>query len=263
MKAFVLNLKRSPNRRAHMTNQLLQADIDYHFLDAVDGTGIDTSDTSLIAAHWAGRDPSSPRVLGCSLSHIRAYQAIASAHLDVALILEDDVLVPANLNMILDQASEHLDQAEVLLLHLNCPRPPSELSRVGAITLSTGHTLAYPMTFDNISGGAAYVVTREACERLADALLPVRVPADDWPYFYSQHLVDRIRCAAPLPVIPSPKFASIISHGAYSWRDHVYHALERVPVPPATTFLAYRRARYYEATRAVRFVPDTPPYFVN
>ena len=45
-------------------------------------------------------------------------------------------------------------------------------------------------------------------------VLPVRVNADDWWYFYREGALDRVRCVVPIPVPKSPKLISTM--GSYS-----------------------------------------------
>ena len=53
MHAYVINLARSLDRRAHITAELKKTDLDYEIITAVDGRDLDLRDTTII-------DPSLP-----------------------------------------------------------------------------------------------------------------------------------------------------------------------------------------------------------
>ena len=48
MQAYVINLIRSPDRRAYITAQLSKTQVNYEIVDAVDGRDLDLSDTRVV-----------------------------------------------------------------------------------------------------------------------------------------------------------------------------------------------------------------------
>ncbi len=60
--------------------------------------------------------------------------------------------------------------------------------------------------------GAAIVITRAACARIAAGMLPVRAVSDDWAFFFLEGMLDRVRCVAPMPVTKHPGFPSTIEY---------------------------------------------------
>jgi glycosyl transferase family 25 len=262
LQAFVINLQRSADRRDHILRQLSRTSLEYHLVEATDGRLIDTTDVSLASPDWMGRVSTSPGVLGCSLSHLRVYEAVLEAGVDLALVLEDDIVLPPDISPLVEEAASHMELAEVLLLRVSAPDPPCQLSRKGVVQLSSGHLIAYPMDLINVAAGVAYVITAEACLRMRAGLLPVRVPADDWFYFHSQGILDRVRCVAPLPIRIDPSFGSTINHGIHTWRDYIYRALEHVPVQPAKALVSLRRERYYKRATSLTLVEEASPYWL-
>jgi len=263
LQAFVINLQRSADRRHHILEQLSKTSLEYHLVEATDGQLIDTTDVNVASPEWKGREVTSPGVLGCSLSHLRVYEAVLEAGVDSALVLEDDIMLSADIAPLAEEAASHMELAEVLLLHIGCPNPPSQFSRQGVVQLSSGHLIAYPMDLVNVAATGAYVITAEACRRMRARLLPIRVPADDWFYFHSQGILDRVRCVAPLPTRINPSFGSTIYHGTYSWRDYIYRTLEHVPVQPAKALVSLRRERYYKRATSLQLVEEASPYWLS
>ncbi len=246
MHAYVVNLARSLDRRAHITRELRKTSVDYQIVTAVDGHDLDMADTALIDPSFAANGIFPEGSAGCSLSHLSIYRKIIEDGLDVALILEDDAILPADLDELAEEAGKHLTGAEVALLSADCP-DPIQLSRAGAVPLSDGRQLALPVDITQPRSTGAYLITREACERMIELVLPIRANADAWPFFYREGALDRLRCVAPLPVTKSADLTSTI--GSYSLgsglRSRLAGPLLRRRIPVLHQILTRRRQRIY------------------
>ncbi|QZX98138.1 glycosyltransferase family 25 protein (plasmid) [Pantoea alfalfae] len=91
MKIFVINLSRSPERRASMEQQLSLLNLDYEIVEAVDGSQL--SYTEIMKETMPLNYALSCGEVGCALSHINICKRIASEGIPMALILEDDALI--------------------------------------------------------------------------------------------------------------------------------------------------------------------------
>ena len=105
---YVINLKRSPERRLHIQRQLDARGLSYQFIDAIDKfdlkssqyrskisrtLGIDEANMEYKYSHSkANKEQSHNRLghLACLLSHIKTYNLILENNDDIACILEDD-----------------------------------------------------------------------------------------------------------------------------------------------------------------------------
>jgi glycosyl transferase family 25 len=90
---FVLNLKRSPERREHMTRALNRLDIPFEFIDAVDGAALSDGEIKKVVSSGYSQSLGFkiPRgYLGCALSHRIALQTIVERGIDVGIVFEDD-----------------------------------------------------------------------------------------------------------------------------------------------------------------------------
>ena len=245
MHAYVINLARSADRRSHIIAELKNIGIDHEIVTAVEGQDLDLNDTAKIdpdfleIEHPAG-------AAGCALSHLSVYTKIIADELDKALVLEDDVILPADLVLLADAVAEQLTGAEIALLNFDSPEPV-RMSSEGAISLPPARLLALPIDISQLRSSAAYVITREACERMVKSVMPIRVLADAWWHFYREGALDRVRCVAPLSVRKSPKFASTI--GFYSLGNgrtaRLVEPLIRRKLPGLDQALSYRRERIY------------------
>ena len=266
MRAYVINLPRSLDRRAHITGELKKTELDYVIVAAVDGRDLDLSDAAVVDSSLPFIDPSQPIVdiglaagtAGAALSHLSAYRKILEDELDSALILEDDVILPPDLGSLADAVTGHLAGAEVVLLSVDSP-DPCKMSLEGSIQLPNSRLLALPIDICQPRSAGAYIVTREACERMVKRLQPVRVQADSWWFFYREGLLDRVRCVVPLPVRKDPNFPSTI--GSYSlgtgFRGRLTGPLVRHKIPLLHQALRYRRQRIFRQWSQSELV-DTP-----
>jgi glycosyl transferase family 25 len=246
MHAYVINLARSPDRRAHIVAELQHTHLSYEFIDAVDGRSLDLDDTTLVDPALIARYSFPAGTAGCALSHLSAYKKIIEDGFDRALILEDDIALPADLNELAEDLASRMTGAEVALLnYASYPPGPLRISSEGSVELSSSRQFALPIDSRQLVNSGAYVLTREACERAIEQLMPIRAAADDWHFFFNQGFVDRIRCVLPQPVPKSPQFESTI--GLYSLgnglKARLVGPLVRHKIPGLHQALTYRRQR--------------------
>ena len=246
MHAYVINLARSLDRRAHIMLECQRAGLDFEIVPAVDGRTLDLSDSTLIDPSLASRCQFPAGTAGCALSHFHIFQKILEDGRDRALVLEDDILLPADLSDLADDVGDHMTGAEAALLEYACfPPGPLRVSSEGSVDLPSTRLLALPIDARQLANTGAYVITRQACERMIENLLPIRVPADAWSFYYQEGLLDRVRCVLPRPVRKNPHFESTI--GLYSLGNGVIARLAgplvRHKIPFLQQAIIYRRQR--------------------
>jgi glycosyl transferase family 25 len=243
MHVYVINLARSPDRRAHIVAELKKTGLDYEIITAVDGRELDLQDPAIIDPSMSAR-PFLAGTAGCALSHLRVYQKMVADGLEEALILEDDVTLPADLGALADAVAGQLTGAEVALLNYSS-KAPLKISREGSVDLPSARLLALPIDINQVLNAAAYVMTREACQRMIKSVLPLRATADDWQFFYKEGIIDRVRCVLPMAVAKDPEFESTI--GIYSLGNGVKARLlgpiVRHKIPVLHQVILYRRRR--------------------
>ena len=97
MHAYVINLARSHDRRAHITAELKKTGVDYEIMTAVDGRDFDLNDPALVDPSLSNLSQFLAGTTGAALSHMNVCKKIIADGLDKALVLEDDVILPADL----------------------------------------------------------------------------------------------------------------------------------------------------------------------
>ena len=195
-----------------MNRQLAAAHLDAEFLTAVDGRALSDADWALVNRGAAELYPKwlPPEAIGCALSHVTAWRRIAEQG-DVAMVLEDDVILPKDLSELVTRVAGQMQDSEVDLLHFRSHRP-CRFDQTDRIDLGDGYTLARPFDLDVLQGGAAYLVTPSAARRLLDAALPIRFTADSWGKLRDAGGFDELRCVVPSAVRVKAQFPSTIGY---------------------------------------------------
>jgi glycosyl transferase, family 25 len=257
VRAYVINLTRSSERRAHMLTELEKAGLEYSFVTAIDDRELDLRGSGTVHPSYFERSDWRPGRIGNGLSHLRAYEEMLADGDNEALILEDDVTLSPDLGTVLDALSVRLTGAEVALVHFD-GHVTCELSREGAVPLPGGRLLALPIDISVPVGAAAYVITREACERMGKAILPVRAHSDDWLHWYNEGALDRVRCVFPYAVDKSPTFASTIDyHAPKSLKARALKTIKQFRLPMLSKLVSYRRRNIWRKLVRIEFA-DKP-----
>lgn len=246
MQVYVINLARSPDRRARIVTQLGEARVQYNIVNAVEAIDLDLSDTRVVNPMFASASATRPGVVGCALSHLEAYRRVLDDGLERACILEDDVLVPTDLGVLTDAITQHMSGAELVLLNFHS-QEPCRITMKGAAHLPSPRLLVQVVDADQVGSAGGYLITREACARMVKTVLPVRVVADDWSFFYREGAIDRLRCVVPMPVVQSPDFRTTMCNGRPgSLYASVRETIAGSGVPILRQALALRRRRHMQ-----------------
>ncbi len=245
MHTYVINLARSVDRRKHIIAELRKTGLDYEIVPAIDGRDLDMNDASLIDPAMAAKCVF-PGTVACPLSHLLVYKKVMEQGENEALVLEDDITLPADLGSIANDVAGHLTGAEVGLLNFGgYPPDPLQLSLQDSVDLPSDRRLALPVDARQLVNAGAYVITREACQRMLESAPPVRSTADAWGFFYEEGIIDRVRCVLPQPVPKCPKFESTI--GMYSlgngFKARLVGPLVRHKIPGLHQVIQHRRQR--------------------
>jgi glycosyl transferase family 25 len=244
MQAYVINLARSPDRRAHIIDQLGKTQVYYEIVKAVDGRDLDLNDTRIVDPAFAATSAAYPGAVGCALSHLEVYRRILDGGLERACVLEDDVMLPADLGVLTDAIAQHMRGAEVVLLNFQ-GQEPCLITKAGAAQLPSSRLLVQFADEGQVASTGGYLITREACARIMKTSLPVRTAADNWDLFHREGAIDRLRCVVPMPVVQIPAFRTTMNCPRQgSLYASLREAIASSRVPILRQALSFRRRRY-------------------
>lgn len=176
MRVLVINLDRAQARLERISENLTAAQIAFERIIAVDGRAV----PERFASQFAQTGHLLDGEVGCYASHMLAWELIVHGTDPWALVLEDDVHVPANLHEIMDDIVANAPRGwEVIKL--------SSWSKRGRIDLAPlrcgAHIVAYAGT--PVANGATLVSRSGAAKLLEPRLRRLPVDADlarPWRY---------------------------------------------------------------------------------
>ena len=187
MKAFLINLDRSPGRLAEADAQLRAAGVAYERVPALDGRALGWAALRRRVSRFRfflvhGRFPNLGEV-ACACSHLEACRRLLAAGEPAALVFEDDVaLDPAAFRHALDLILPRLDPA----------RPDLFLLCDYGGTTGRGIVPA-----GDASCAGAHLITAAAARRLLTLNEPVRAAIDAWAHWAARGI-------AVHKVLPAP-----------------------------------------------------------
>lgn len=202
-KIFAVSLERSTQR-----NQYIKTELAAKTRLPTEILGIDGAQLHASGGDWPHNPKLRDSQVGCALSHVEVCRRIVAQDLPSALVIEDDVSLPDNIDEIITALASEIAPGEVIALYNRTIRP-EKFSTRHAVDLA-GMKLLYPMESRVMRTTAAYYIDRRAAEGILSANMPVQVSADDWMYFYQCGAVQTYRLLHPIPVklLPFPSTLS-------------------------------------------------------
>ena len=192
IKAIVISLKKSIDRREFIIKQCNQIGIEYEILEGVDGSTLPVNirnefvqvrknayaPKGLPASKWEV----TPGVVGCALSHINAYKKITESNIEAALILEDDAILTDSIKLLMDNKTviKYLQDKKVELIQLAAVKGDyiylPEIKFLGRTKLGPGLTIGKAAKI--IPGASCYIISKSGAQKLLDNILPLRYESD-------------------------------------------------------------------------------------
>ncbi|HEX4091668.1 MAG TPA: glycosyltransferase family 25 protein [Trebonia sp.] len=245
LRGYVVNLERSVNRRHHMRRELRKARFDVEFVTAVDGRQLDITDPQLVSPELQSRPSFRAGSAGCALSHLEIYRRVLAAELEHVVVMEDDIVIPPDMDALCTEVARGMRGAGVVLLNYHGKRGATRLVQQGSRGLAGSRVLAD--VADEASSTGCYMITREACKRiLAGQSVLVAFP-DQWAYFYRQGWIESLQCVAPMPVMNSPELRTSIDHFKHdSLKARIREIISESKLPVVHQVLAMRRRRSFQ-----------------
>lgn len=196
-KIFVISLLSATARRQNIEEQMRRQSIPFEFIDAIDGKLLQKSDVRI---QWdeVKKFPVwlTPGALGCSLSHLAAYEKIVQLNLPYAIILEDDCVLLESFSIVLQELSSLMTENSVLMFYY-ASWNILELKK-STVTTIRSFQIAEANNIDGLITTTAYCISNGAARKMNKNLYPVRVSADKWDTFYANNLFDVIRFVYPM-----------------------------------------------------------------
>lgn len=180
MKTFVVNLKRSLDRRKYMQALLKDFPYPWEFFEAVDGREIKNLSevyNETKAIHFSGKALTRGEV-GCALSHLDIYKKMIDENIDKALILEDDIILEKKFLELITVLNKKKLHNDVILLGQSDDK---------AIIKFFGEKITDKYKLLQVVhsgyGTYAYMIDIEAAKKIIKFNTPIKRTADAWAFF--------------------------------------------------------------------------------
>ncbi len=169
---FIVNLKDNVDRRNAIKNQLDKSNFNYQFIEAVKGTDLTDEQIKSKVQDYPNCLLTKGEI-GCAISHINIYKKMIDEGIEYALVLEDDAVVPKNLEKTINEII-HKD----IKKNRNVYLLSEVISYIKNRKLHTNIYSAY-----DACGAHGYLINLKAAKKLLSVLTPIRYEADMWWIF--------------------------------------------------------------------------------
>jgi len=210
MRVFVINLKRSTDRRLRMETVLGSLGIPFEFFPGTDGKGLGKREIEA-AYDEAGVRRNIDRALslneiGCTISHRSLYRKIVDEGIERACILEDDII----LDKAFPDVLAYLDACEmtntvVKLDNYQEKTTPCSIWGRRRIPIPGGYAYKKPVTTQWMAWG--YAIDRVAAANIIGTWPRIVFMSDDWKRMSA---AVEIRCVQPSVVHQNMSMESVI-----------------------------------------------------
>ncbi|EKT57307.1 glycosyltransferase family 25 protein [Providencia sneebia] len=188
MNTFIINLSERNDRKKFMLDQLNNLKLDYQFIEAIDGRKLSGDEINKVALNFKDSYLTKGEI-GCALSHLKVYKKIIDEKIDIALILEDDAILPSNIETIINEikAIDNNQKPNIYLLSnakkfIKNEKLSNNIYRI-----------------KDASAAHAYIINAKAAKNLISKLYPIRYEADMWSIFNFFGFA-KIYCIHPNPI---------------------------------------------------------------
>lgn len=196
MRAYIINMDSARKRWRYVSRQFRKTRIPFERVSGVNGRELALPIAEFDQDRYQryhGKRPSFPEI-GCYLSHIKALKQFLASGDQYGLICEDDVTLGEDLALLLT-AIIHDRRHSWDLLRL-CGMHNGHPQSIGRIN----RRYHYAVNMTRLSGTGAYLVHRDAAQKLVQRLLPMYLPID---HILDQEWTLGIRSLSvyPLPIV--------------------------------------------------------------
>lgn len=240
-KIYYINLARSFDKNDFMEDQLQNLGFDYERIDAIDGQVLDMSKVKDFAvpgriAEW--KHLLTPNAIACSMSHHKAYTKINQDKVDVALILEDDILLLPDFRNIIQKAIININNQDIFLVYFHGEK--KKFINQDSIYLSENYRFYRTKTTWGAYAAGGYLLHKDVAKKLEEHVFPVHTTADSWGTFKRDGIIGNLWSLLPLTTTDAP-FLSDIGYGKYPRiKQWIRWISKRRYLPFAKIFFYYR-----------------------
>lgn len=199
---YVISLERDTEKRKIINETLNSFNLNFSFVDAVDGATLTESQVNSIRNKSVGTVvsrgfPATAGEIGCTLSHVKAYQQMLKDNQEWACILEDDVILDERFKVFIDTFhSNEMNLEDLYLLG-----GMTEISRAIVRSIKNNKYIGKQKFYKLIKSehliyrACCYLISSEMADRLSKLSSNEFLLADNWLYLLKSKYINRVYLA--------------------------------------------------------------------
>lgn len=197
---YIVSLEQDVKRREIISKKLENLDLNFSFINAVYGKELSNETLNSIRSKSKGKILdrgflASSGEVGCTLSHITAYENIICNNLSWACILEDDVILDKRFKIFISTFRDTLMDPKNLYI-LGGQNIFSEVHIIKSIKnniIIGGQKFSKTIESEQfIYGACCYLVSYDLAKRLVQLFESSFILADDWNYLSEKNIISEI-----------------------------------------------------------------------
>ena len=196
---YLINLDRSTDRLLSAQQRFSAIGLPFERIVAIDAYKEDIAQYPIdqkVFERTHGRKAIRPGEIGCYFSHLKALRAFIVSGREFGIIFEDDVLPQERLPEVLEELLAFSDDWDIVsLFHFH---------RGGPLAVRRAEKFSLAVHLAHISSAAAYILSRQAAEKLVIHLEVMRACIDHSLYESWKHGL-RLRSVIPMPITLAPQ----------------------------------------------------------
>lgn len=173
MKAYLINLPESKDRKKYACDMLEAVGVEVKVIEAIWGKNLTYPNKQYSSLSYKLRHGKKDNYgeVGCYLSHVKALKEFLETEDEFAIICEDDISIRPEFKEVIDKAVQESKRWDILRLSGLRSGTPVEICK-----LDDEFSLNVNLTRQ--TGSGCYMVNQKAATILAKELIPMRVPLD-------------------------------------------------------------------------------------
>lgn len=173
LKAYLINLDRSPERLLRMQAQFAKACIPFERVAAVDGKTLSDAEIAAIVCCPSWTQPLTRTEIGCFLSHRKCLELIAAGEDKFAAIFEDDITLSKDAQRFF--VGDNWIPADAELIKIES-QGKKVLTDKPAVTIAGRYTVAQLRSQHILAAG--YIISRDCAVKILDKMNNAASPID-------------------------------------------------------------------------------------
>lgn len=200
---YIVSLKQDIEKREVISKTLKSFGLEFSFLDAIYGKSLPDSSLSSFRNKSKGkiadRDFSAtPGEIGCTLSHLKAYQNMIDNNLNWACILEDDVILDERFKVFIESFQDvGLNKKALHMLGGQNGFPDFQVIKSKKNNIMIGKQKFYKTIKSEqfIYRTCCYLISSKTADKLLKLSEDIFILADDWDYLVKNRVIHEIYLA--------------------------------------------------------------------